>query len=495
MVFLISLVIALVFALLCDKAIKKHPYIFYIGAAAVAIFFAIFDFADVRGFAKDYILAIFQKGAFATALFVIVMFTGALKNASYLIKKLMPIRADLSIMASILILIHNVTYGKTYFVRLFSAAGSMPTTQLIAAVLSVTMLVIMIPLAVMSFKPIHRKMNGKLWKRIQRSAYVFYGLIYAHVMLINLPLAQRGNITYIINIIIYSIVFIGYTIIRIRKAVLKKQKNSVKAVNISFGSAGVVLMAAACAMIFVPYSQNMKNIGETAVYMALPENSSNTEISADTEEGVSDIASMLELEGESTNKSLPESHTTEESSEQGRTESHNSEQLSKQTYSNIEASTAEHSLTQQSSVSNRSSSSNKPSENSKPSVITSKPSVSSKPTTSSASSQTVREESNKRPESSLKPASTIYKDGTYSAKRYGYDGNVYATIVIKNDEIVSITATSEESDLWYFDQANQQVVPAIINRQRTDVDAVSGATYSSNAIMGAVEDALKKAKN
>lgn len=39
------------------------------------------------------------------------------------------------------------------------------------------------------------------------------------------------------------------------------------------------------------------------------------------------------------------------------------------------------------------------------------------------------------------------------------------------------------------------IVPKIIDEQRTDLDVVSGATFSSNGIMGAVEDALKKALN
>ena len=61
--------------------------------------------------------------------------------------------------------------------------------------------------------------------------------------------------------------------------------------------------------------------------------------------------------------------------------------------------------------------------------------------------------------------------------------------------ITSVSARSEESDGWYFDSAQGAVISAILSTQSTDVDAVSGATYSSEAIMAAVKKALDSAKN
>ncbi len=88
-----------------------------------------------------------------------------------------------------------------------------------------------------------------------------------------------------------------------------------------------------------------------------------------------------------------------------------------------------------------------------------------------------------------------YKDGTYTASAYGYDGNVTITIVISNDKITSITGSTDESDDWYFDTAKSSIFNAILNTQSTSVDTVSGATYSSNAIISAVNTCLKNAKN
>ena len=61
--------------------------------------------------------------------------------------------------------------------------------------------------------------------------------------------------------------------------------------------------------------------------------------------------------------------------------------------------------------------------------------------------------------------------------------------------IISISARTEESDEWYFNSAQDSVISQIISAQNTDVDAVSGATYSSEAIMKAVREAMKSAEN
>ena len=88
---------------------------------------------------------------------------------------------------------------------------------------------------------------------------------------------------------------------------------------------------------------------------------------------------------------------------------------------------------------------------------------------------------------------TALTDGVYEGKAYGYDGAVKATVTIKDGKITDISCSSAESDLWYFDKCKDKVVSEILEAQNTDVDAVSGATYSSNGIKKAVLDALKQA--
>ena len=68
------------------------------------------------------------------------------------------------------------------------------------------------------------------------------------------------------------------------------------------------------------------------------------------------------------------------------------------------------------------------------------------------------------------------------------------TVTIKGDKITNITARSDEFEPEYFEDAQKSVIPSIISVQNTNVDTVSGATFSSQGIIKAVEQALNSAK-
>lgn len=86
-----------------------------------------------------------------------------------------------------------------------------------------------------------------------------------------------------------------------------------------------------------------------------------------------------------------------------------------------------------------------------------------------------------------------YKDGTYFGSAQGFNGSVKVKVVIKDGKIDSITVVSHTDDQPYFRNAENSIIPAIIKGQTTNVDTVSGATYSSNGIIKAVRNALAKA--
>ncbi len=233
MLFLIALIIAFTFAFFCGKPLKKYPYIFYSAAAlltGVMAFLPSIDTHNLPVFVNTYILGLFTRGALATALWCVVMTAGALPNGSVPIKKLMPIRGELSIFTAILTLGHNIGYGRTYFTMLFTNRERMSENQIYASICTIIMLTIMIPLTVMSFPKIRKKMNARLWKKIQRTAYLFYALIYIHVMLLTLPMAKSGHEGYIFSVFIYSLVFFGYAYFRIRKFALKKEDTHKKTI-------------------------------------------------------------------------------------------------------------------------------------------------------------------------------------------------------------------------------------------------------------------------
>lgn len=227
MLLIISLIIVALFIYFLKDSLKKYANIFYIGAAVISIAVFLLEFLPMHLFVKNNILGIFAKGSLGTAMFVVVMYTGALPKGNKLIAPLMKIRGELSITAAILVLCHNFTYGMTYFRMLFTKTSLLSATQLAAAVISLVLIAIMIVLTVTSFPSVRKKMQAKKWKQLQRTAYVFYGLMYVHIMLINIPYARLGLGMYVANVVIYSIVFLGYAAMRISKAV------SVKAARIT----------------------------------------------------------------------------------------------------------------------------------------------------------------------------------------------------------------------------------------------------------------------
>ena len=91
-------------------------------------------------------------------------------------------------------------------------------------------------------------------------------------------------------------------------------------------------------------------------------------------------------------------------------------------------------------------------------------------------------------------ADSPYADGTYTGEAQGYGGTVAVELTVENGKITDLTITSaEKEDTAYLDAASA-VIDSILEQQSTDVDTVSDATFSSNGILHAAEDALRKAE-
>lgn len=83
--------------------------------------------------------------------------------------------------------------------------------------------------------------------------------------------------------------------------------------------------------------------------------------------------------------------------------------------------------------------------------------------------------------------------GTYRAKAKGMMGDVEVEVVMEGEIIKRVAVVSHNETDGISDPAIEQVPAAIVEAQSSDVDAVSGATITSDAIMAAVEDCLKQA--
>ena len=87
-----------------------------------------------------------------------------------------------------------------------------------------------------------------------------------------------------------------------------------------------------------------------------------------------------------------------------------------------------------------------------------------------------------------------YKDGEYLGKASAYNGNVEVKVTISCGKITAIDIVKTKDDEEYFFDAQKKVIPEILEKQSTDVDAVAGATTSSEGIAHAVQKALEQAK-
>ncbi len=87
-----------------------------------------------------------------------------------------------------------------------------------------------------------------------------------------------------------------------------------------------------------------------------------------------------------------------------------------------------------------------------------------------------------------------YDDGVYYGSGYGFGGTTTVAVTIKDGKITDITVVSHQDDKDYFNKASNTIISKVIKQQNTNVDAVSGATFSSEGILAAVDDALAAAE-
>lgn len=217
MLFIVSLIVAFLIVALFSQQIKKHAVGCYVAAVIIGI--GIFAYSHfglreyVPAFVNKYIAGLFLKSSLSTALFTVIMYAAVLDKKMAFTKNIYRIRGELSIIACILTLTHNVIFGMTQFKILFTDPFSFETPKLVAAIISVVLIVLMLPLMITSFKCVRKKMNYTVWKNVQRLAYVFYGLIYVHIMCLFVPKASEK----LLDIAVYSLVFIGYGLLRVSK--------------------------------------------------------------------------------------------------------------------------------------------------------------------------------------------------------------------------------------------------------------------------------------
>ena len=88
-----------------------------------------------------------------------------------------------------------------------------------------------------------------------------------------------------------------------------------------------------------------------------------------------------------------------------------------------------------------------------------------------------------------------YKDGTYQGSGTGFGGTITVQVTVSGGKITAVDILSASGETGSYFASAQGVVSKVLSSQSPNVDAVSGATYSSNGIIQAVQNALSQAGN
>lgn len=87
-----------------------------------------------------------------------------------------------------------------------------------------------------------------------------------------------------------------------------------------------------------------------------------------------------------------------------------------------------------------------------------------------------------------------YTDGTYPAEVTGHNGPLAVEVTVTDGAISNVEVTSHEETEGLADPALEEIPALIVEKNSTDVDAISGVTVTSDAIKDAVNKALESAQ-
>lgn len=217
---ILAITIAACFAL--RNPLKACPVAFYVAAIAVDALYVYGVFFGLPRAVWSPLFILIQKCELALALFVVVMFIGCLSHEGRAYRWLKPVRSELSIVAWFLSLGHMAVYLESYLPRLFGA-GTVSGNVMGAFVLAIVLLVLLIVLGVTSFAFVKRRMHTDTWKKVQKLAYPFFGLVYLHLLLMLLPSALHGGLAAQASVAVYSVVFVGYGLCRVGRALVDRR--------------------------------------------------------------------------------------------------------------------------------------------------------------------------------------------------------------------------------------------------------------------------------
>lgn len=226
MEFVITLLAVTVFACVLRNPLRRVPWLFYGLAVVFVVAYLASTTLSLPRPVSHALMLLMNRCLLPTAIFVVVMYVGVFPKGSGARRWLQPLRTPLSIVGCILVLGHMVRFIGAYAARVFGGAGVVAPNVLVSFGLAVALFALLAVLGVTSFNAVRAHMKGATWRRVQRWAYLFYGLVYAHVLVMLGPAALNGGAAAREAVAVYTAVFGAYAVLRVARAILDRRQGS-----------------------------------------------------------------------------------------------------------------------------------------------------------------------------------------------------------------------------------------------------------------------------
>lgn len=233
MTIIVSVILVTLLSYIFSDYIKKYSLNLYLIFTVVSITAIVHAIYMLNNYSIVYIPVLKQimksidSGALGGSFFILVMYMGVMDMRFKISKKLRINRGELSILATIITIPHNVHYFFAFILgkmNISNYEGIPLWASLMMFAAGVFAILIMIPLFITSFKFFRKKMTGKSWKNLQEYAYIFYAMVFIQVMMVYI--LKPSSIIRNINIVFYIIIFGSYTIQKVKIIMFRnKQKN------------------------------------------------------------------------------------------------------------------------------------------------------------------------------------------------------------------------------------------------------------------------------
>ena len=225
----ISILILVGLAYYFADYIKKYCKEIYLVASVISLMSIIHAIYILNGYSISYVPVLKQfmraidSGALGGAFFILVMYMGVFDMKYPISKRLRMNRGELSIIACIFTIPHNIHYFFAFLLNsktIIQMSGIPLWTNLMMFSAGIFAIGIMLPLFVTSFRLIRKKMTGKKWKSLQEFAYIFYAMVFVQVLMVYI--SRPSSLIRNLNLIFYCLVFVTYTIFKLKILIDKR---------------------------------------------------------------------------------------------------------------------------------------------------------------------------------------------------------------------------------------------------------------------------------